>query len=197
MNSKTLYYILLGTVGLLAIATVGVGYGANALLVSKAAELNQAKLDGKAVEEQRAAFKQNSIDLKKYAELNKIAQAVVPQDKDQSQTVLEIIKNAQDSGITNLSSITFPASTLGDKTAKAGAPTQLMPIKDVPGVYALPITVSQESSSAVPYARFLEFLNKLEYNRRTAQVNTINIQPDKTDRSKVSFTLILNEYIKP
>lgn len=197
MSSKKLYYILIFSVSILALATIGIGYGANKLLVAKAAELNQAKLDGQAVEAQRKAFKQNKTDLVKYAELNQIAQAVVPQDKDQSQTVLEIINNAHASGIDTLSSITFPASTLGNKAPPGNAPTQLVPVKNSPGVYVLPITVMQDSTNTVPYSNFLDFLSRLEHNRRTAQVTTINIEPDKDNRGKVSFTLVLNEYIKP
>jgi len=65
------------------------------------------------------------------------------------------------------------------------------------GVYNLQIIIQEGTNSPVPYSKFIDFLSRLEQNRRTAQVTSIVLQPLATDRDNVSFTLTLNEYIKP
>jgi hypothetical protein len=132
----------------------------------------------------------------------------VPQDKDQAEVVREIVKLANDSGF-KPSSITLPASTLGaSKSSVAGTPgvpapatnsnlTQLTPVKGNPGLYILEITVTQDASSPVPYSQFIDFLSRLEQNRRTALVSSIVLQPSPTDRNMLSFTLTVDKYIKP
>jgi hypothetical protein len=65
------------------------------------------------------------------------------------------------------------------------------------GVYSLQITIQQTSEAAISYSQFLTFLDKLEQNRRTAQVTSIILQPDSTNPNMVAFTLTINEFIKP
>lgn len=138
-------------------------------------------------------------DIATYSELNTIAKSVVPQDKDQAEAVREIVNLAAQSGIPKLSSIAFPPSTLGGgaATKKTGALTQVTPVKGIPGVYDLQITVTQANTDLVPYGNFIAFLSRLEQNRRTAQVSSINVQPDQKSPGKISFTLVIDEFIKP
>jgi hypothetical protein len=196
MNSKRLYFLLLSGFVLLVLVTAGVAYGANTLLASQSKKLAEAKATNQALDNQSAQLKKNKNDILKYGELNKIAQTIVPQDKDQAEAIREITNLAQESGIGQLSSITFPASTLGT-TAAGNKITQVTPVKGIPGVYDLQITVTQDSSRKVSYDTFITFLSKLEQNRRTAQVSSITVQPDSNDPSQVAFTLVLDEFIKP
>jgi hypothetical protein len=119
-----------------------------------------------------------------------------------------------------LTGINFPASTLGGPaggaatgltqgtaTVTPATPTapsaatqalsQLTPVKGINGVYRLPITIELDSSTPVPYTKFITFLKELELNRRTAQVTGIVLQPSPLDRNMVSFTLTVDEFIKP
>jgi hypothetical protein len=75
--------------------------------------------------------------------------------------------------------------------------TQLTPVKGITGVYDLKITVQQTENAAVPYSTFITFLEKLEQNRRTAQVSSISVTPSTKNPNLVAFTLIIDEYIKP
>jgi len=146
--------------------------------------------------------------------LNKIAEAVVPQDKNQAEAVREIVNIAAANGVT-LASVTFPASTLGDlpsagvsaSSSQAAGPTptnnskdklsQLTAVKNIPGVYQLPITIKGDANNPVRYDRFISFLGDLEHNRRTAQVESITLSPDTNDSNLITFELTLSEYIKP
>ncbi len=202
MTSKKTFYALLTTTLVLAVAILGSAFGANAVLTSKAESLSKLKAHNQVLDDLRVALLLNKSDIKRYAELNKLAKAIVPQDKDQTQTVREIVKIARDSGISRLTSVTFPASTLGAAAGSAaagttGGITQVTPIKGMAGVYVLPITVTNGQNDLVSYNQFITFLAGLENNRRTAQVTSVTITPDTTNPNRIAFSLIVNEYIKP
>ena len=213
MNSKKLYYILVGVLVLCGLGLVFGAREANSLLEAQSQKLVSLKASDQATAEQKTQLTQDKKDIATYSDLNTIAKSVVPQDKDQAEAVREIVNLASASGISQLSSITFPPSTLGattpssasagtstttTKSANPKAITQVTPVKDIPGVYDLQITVSQASGKdEVSYGSFLSFLQKLEQNRRTAEVSSITVQPDSKDPNLVSFTLVIDEFIKP
>jgi hypothetical protein len=218
MNSKRMYYLLLGVVGLLLVGVFAGTYEVNALLVSKSKHLVDLKLQSQVVASQQTGLLVAKKQVSQYAGLEQIAKTIVPQDKDQAEAVREIANIASSSGIKQLSSVTFPQSTLGTlltntSTSTSGttttnatpvanssaknALTQLIPVPGVSGVYQLQITIQQTAEHEVSYNQFLTFLEKLEQNRRTAQVSSILLQPDTKNPNQVAFTLILNEFIKP
>ena len=195
MRSKQVFYVLMTMVILLALGVFGVGVAANAVLVAKSSELSKSKAESEVVSSLQSELTRSKSELTRYNDLNIIAKSIVPQDKDQTQTVREIVKIAQDNGISRLSSVTFPTSTLGT-SVKGNAPTQVQPVAGMAGVYVLPITVSVNQDNAVTYDQLIAFLAGLEHNRRTAQVTSLTLQPsDKS--SNIAFTLTINEYIKP
>ena len=201
MTPRKLYYSLVVILVLCCIGLLAAGHLANQLLTSKAATLSKLKATAESQNQLQVTLSRNKRELRNYSELNKIALAIVPQEKDQAATIRELNRMAAESGIPKLSSITFPASSLGGSTAggSSGGSTklsQVTPVKGLSGVYLLPITVSLSSSDSITYGQFVSFLQKLEQNRRTAQVSSINIQPDSTNPGKISFTLIINKYIK-
>jgi hypothetical protein len=211
MNAKKVFYIMAGTVALIAMVVAASAVGANSFLDSQKAKLVQARVENRVVEEQQKYLVQAKQDLKTYDELNETARAIVPQDKDQAKTVREISAIAQNSGI-QLDSITFPISSLGGSGAVPpasgnGTPapsestqappselTQARPVEGIKGVYSLEIIVSTQSP--VPYYQFLDFLDKLESNRRTAHVQKLVLNPTEGGDA-LSFILTLNAYAKP
>ncbi|MDL2362938.1 MAG: hypothetical protein QFB86_00980 [Patescibacteria group bacterium] len=217
MSSKRLFLVQLVLIGVAVLALFGGVYVANSLLTKKSHDLVALKSKSLALEQEHQTLATYKNELKKYTELQSITRAVVPEDKNQAQAVGEIVKIAAANNI-NLASITFPASTLGatkagatagasgtaPPTAAAGAAnlkmaglSQLQPVKDIPGVYLLVITVQGDPQQSVPYSRFIAFLRDLEHNRRTAQVSNITLSPDSENRNNLTFSLSLNEYIKP
>ena len=216
MNSRRVYYGLLGLVGILLVGLLAGTYGVNVLLQSRAQKLVDLKTQSQVITSQQIGLAKAKKEVTTYSELNTIARTIVPQDKDQAKAVLEITNLAAESGIPQLSSITFPQSTLGGSaaastststtttptptaapTASKGNLTQLTQVKGLNGVYQLQITIQQSPDNSVSYDNFLTFLSKLEQNRRTAQVSSISLKPDAKDNAKVGFTLVVNEFIKP
>jgi hypothetical protein len=199
MKAKQLYIVLISLLCLLGVGLFGLAYGTNKLLSSQATKLSTLRADSDVLDTLQSTLARNKKDIVKYGELNTIAETVVPQDKDQAEAVREIVNLAAQSGISKLSSITFPSSTLGTLGGPKVNPnlTQLTPVIGMPGVYLLQITVTQDSSTRVSYGSFISFLQKLEQNRRTAQVSAITVTPDQIHHDQVGFTLVINEYIKP
>jgi len=199
MKTKPLYFVLISLLVVILLGFIGIAYAGDKLLGGQAAKLSKLRADSSVLDEQQTALTKNKRDLAKYSNLNLIAETVVPKDKNQAQAVQEIVDLAANSGIKKLSSITLPASSLGAIGSAGSKPnlTQLTPVKDIPGVYQLQITISQTTTDEVPYNQFISFLSKLEQNRRTAQVSSITVQPDSKNPNQVSFTLVINEYIKP
>jgi hypothetical protein len=199
MKSKQLYYGLTGLLILLGLGFIGVASEANSVLGNQATKLSKLRADSDVLDNTQVALAKNKQDIAKYKDLNSIAASIVPQDKDQAEAVREIVNLAQQSGIGKLSSITFPSSNLGATVGAVGNSnlTQLTPVKGMSGVYQLQITVTQGSGDEVPYSQLTSFLEKLEQNRRTAQVSSITVQPKAENPNLVTFTLVINEYIKP
>ena len=211
-NSKKIHYGLLGTLalcGVLFIAILILGLGK---LEVKSKQLSNLRLQSRVVDDQLASLTQAKAEVNKYAYFKDVAKSVIPSDKDQAQAVVDIFKMADESGI-SLQNVAFPASTLG-VTSSSGATSsssvtitkavlsQAKPVTGISGLYYIEITVTPEtgnqvSASKLPtYAKMLDFLQRIENNRRTAQITQVNIQPI-ANSPYVNFTLNLNIFIKP
>ena len=196
MTPKRYFYILVGIALMLTLATFGSALGAEKVLDHEADKLSMLKAESQSIEELQDSLIQNKSDLMRYRELNEIAKSIVPQDKDQTQTVREIVKIAQASGIERLSSVTFPSSTLGGVGVNNKI-TQVTPVPGMNGVFSLPITVTVNDDNAVSFQQLTNFLAGLEQNRRTAQVTSLNLHPNEKNPEVLAFSIIINEYIKP
>lgn len=216
MDAKRLYFGLLGVLALLLLALAGGAYEADNLLSQRANTLLNLKAKNQALTQEQVKLVQAKKDVQKYADLEKIAKVVVPEDKDQAEAVREIVNIAANNGVA-LGVISFPASSLGTSSSSsslgstgttlpptASSPTsstnklsQLVAVKGLPGVYQLTINITGDTTHPVTYNQVINFLKGLENDRRTAQVQTINLQPVADSPGRLTFTLTLNEYIKP
>lgn len=183
----------------------------NKILTKQSSKLKDLRLQGELLEAQKTALAAAKSELKTYKDLEQVVNSVVPKDKDQARTVREISKIAEELGIT-IAEIRFSTSNLGQPapkptttennqqssttTSTTTPPSQVQPVKGITGVYSLEIIISPPAESYVGYQRFLNFLERLENNRRTAHVKQITILP-KRGSDQLYFTLTLNAYVKP
>lgn len=204
-NSQLVYYLLIICAICLVIASLAGADITINLLNGQANKLVSLKANEQALATEQTNLIVAKKEVSKYASLEKIAEAIVPQHKDQAQAVRQIVNFAQESGIT-LNSITFPDSSLGITSSSQLSLSQLTPVKGIPRVYTLPIQVAvTDASNAVSYASFYNFLTKLEQNRLTSEITGLNIQPlanvnsqpVATSSNLITFSLTINEYIKP
>ncbi len=210
MNSKRIFYGMVGGIIIfigLVISSVIFG---DLYLQKQTAHLVDLKRDYKVLDEQQLALIQANKDIVKYTDLENIAKSIVPQDKDQAKVVREIINIAANSGVP-IQYISFPSSSLGQASAKQTVvsptdtttprivtpPSQLKTVDGISGVYQMEITVQSATSNPINYQQLIDFLTKLENNRRTAQVSSISVIPDTKNRKLVTFSLVVNVYIKP
>lgn len=213
LTPKRSFFIMLSSVLLLLCILVAIVILGNGWLKGKSAQLHAEKLNLLLVDEQQIAVNRAQKDIEKYQVIESIANSIVPKDKDQARSVREISLLANQSGVP-ISSFTFQASTLGrtSKTTKtpaegdaasgATAPaapsiTQATPVKGMKGVYEMAITVQSDIKRPVPYGSLIQFLELLEKNRRTAQVNSIEITPDSNSPELLTLQLGINVFIKP
>lgn len=208
MNAKRLYWLLLGSLVIIFGGLLGATYGVSHLLKTKSSELASNKALVRQLTSQQAGLAKSKGDIARYAELENITKAIVPQDKDQAQTVRELTNIASANDV-SLTTITFPSSTLGANatggTARATTPaatakpnlSQLTPVVGIPGVYNLQIVVGNNAANYVTFNQLDAFLRGLENNRRTAAVSSLTITPQQDNTNHLVFSLIINTYIKP
>jgi hypothetical protein len=202
MNAKRMFYVLIGCL----VVFIGIGIAAlvvgNGILQKESDNLVGLKLRSQALNEQQTALAKARQDIAKYDELNRIAQIIVPQEKDQAGTVRELTAYANKAGI-KIGSITFPASNLGAKAVAGASATaakglsQVSVVPGIAGVYQMPITIQSDANSPIDFSRFVTFLGFLENNRHTAQVSQVSITPADGNGRRLSFVITVNVYIKP
>ncbi len=220
MNQNRLRLILLGLLAGASLLFFITAFGGLSLLSAKSQKLVELKTQNKTVDIQSSNLAASKKQVEQYAYFNDIAKTVLPTDKDQAQAAADIFKLADQSGIA-IASITFPASDLGAKTPASSssadstnattapatsAVSQAKPVEGIAGLYALELTISPQSgggvveSKLVTYSKLLDFLGRIEHNRRTAQITKVNIQPQITESGPsqfINFTLVINIFIKP
>lgn len=216
LNSKRLRLMLASGLVLSIVAFFAIVLFGLSLLSSKSQKIVDLKVQNQTADAQLANLESSKKQVEQYSYFKDVAKTVIPSDKDQAESVLEIFQMANASGIA-IQSITFPASSLGlttsttsttttqDATSTGSAKTalsQAVPVTGIPGLYSLALTITPESDSSVPaneqitYAKMLDFLNRIENDRRTAQITQVNIQPPTATQS-LSFDLVVNIFLKP
>ncbi len=209
MSAQRLRLVLSGLLGLSVLAFIVIAYLGSTQLSHKSQKLVDLKLQSKVADDQLASLAKAKKEVQKYAYFNAIAKSVIPSDKDQARAVLDIFQLANESGIA-IASITFPASTLGVSATQNSATTatpqnvisQAKPVEGISGLYGIELTITPQSGPAVPaeqqvtYPKLLDFLSRIEHNRRTAQITQVNIQP-ASGNNFINFTLTTNIFIKP
>ncbi|HLB66363.1 MAG TPA: hypothetical protein VJJ78_02090 [Candidatus Saccharimonadales bacterium] len=207
MKSRHVFFGMIALVVLMALGIFLSLAQANKILNKRSEKLIALKLDNRVLEEQEIALTKAATDVEKYTGLENIAKAIVPQDKDQAEAVREIVKIANETNV-KLTSISFPTSTLGQAKAVVATDTtnpqpvkpsisQVKAVETIPGVYVMEVNIQQDTNQPVTYGRMIDFLSRLERNRRTAQVTNVTVQPNPQNRSLLTFSLIVNIYIKP
>lgn len=203
MNSRRLFYLLVAALILVNGAGIAALVLGDKQLVKQNTKLTELKVQSSSLETVQSSLVQAKKDIETYSVLEQITKSVIPQEKDQARTVREIVKLAGEAGVP-VSSVSFPSSTLGSKSVAgatgasttAGTTTQTQKVTGINNVERLEITVTSDPSKPVLYSDFIKFLSKLEQNRRTSQVASINIQPVADNRNKLTFSLVLNVYIE-
>jgi len=200
MTSKRLFWSLIALLIVMVLGLFGGVYLLSGMLKTKSQDLSGKRQELATLTAQQNGVAKAKSQIQQYNDLYKITKAIVPQDKDQAETVRQITTIAAANGV-SLNSITFPMSDLGTAKGAAGGTTnnlsQLVKVPAIPGVYNQQITISNSSDNTVSFDQLESFLRGLENNRRTAEVGSLSIQPQRANPGQLTFTLVVNNYIKP
>ncbi len=208
MSPKRAFFMMVGATTLLVVAIVSLTIVGTAMLKKHSTRLVALKLEDTLIKQQQDALLAAQNDIEKYGHLENIANSIVPKDKDQAKTARDIIQIAREYNI-SIETITFPSSTLGAAQATPAAPTdgsappaqpatppltQAKPVPGINGVYSLQLDIAPDSRQPITYDELINFLKRLENNRRTAQISRLNITPKG---NRLVFSLSINIFIKP
>lgn len=193
MNSKQLHLMLLSLCGLLIIIFFGTLYTGTQVLRSHSENLQAAVNEREVIEQQEIALITAQGDIDRYSELEELSKRIIPQEKDQARTVREILQIANSANV-NITAINFPSSELGDENDQQII-TQAIPVDNLQGLFELRITI--QISNNTTFNQLINFLEGLETNRRTSQVQSVAITPDRQDRNVLTPTIELSVYLSP
>jgi len=222
LDSKKLRLVLLGSLALSVIGFISVLILGLGVLGNKSKQMVDLKVQSQTADAQLANLFSAKKQVEQYSYFKDVAKTVIPNDKDQATSVVEINKMAEASGIL-LQSITFPASSLGlttsttsatgkttqDATSSSASKTalsQAKPVTGIPGLYSLELTITPRSGHDIPagkqvtFDKMINFLGRIEDNRHTAQITDLVItSPIDSSTSNTGFTFVLtiNIFIKP
>jgi hypothetical protein len=222
MSTQKFRLVLLAIFGACVLVFIGLCVMGLSALGNESKMVVDLKLKNQTADAQLTNLAVSKQEVEKYSYFKTVASTVIPNDKNQAEAVLEIFRLASQSGI-NIQSITFPNSSLGLTTGGAAASSssvstpaaaatpstqkiisQSTPVTGIPGLYSVqliitPVTGSQlAADQQVTYPKMLDFLSRIENNRRTAQITQVNIQPlAATGSSQINFSLTVNIFIKP
>jgi len=204
MNAKRFYYTLIGALVLLVIGAGAMAYFGNVLMKKSSEKLVSAKLDNIANETEEANYAQAKKNLEKYSDLSELVTKILPSDKDQARAVSEIYKIGKETGVT-ITKIEFPSSTLGQKPASStstttdtpassGTVTQAKAVTGLSSVLGIDINIT--NSSDTTYSQMINFLQKIESNRRSMQIKKISVRPNN-EKNVLNFDLTVTIFVKP
>jgi Tfp pilus assembly protein PilO len=187
MKSKRMFFVI---VAVLLLSIFGGGviyYFADQYLSKKAQDISQLKAELDVIQLKIDGAIQAEKDLEELNFIKEIANQVLPPEKIQSNIVGDLVKFGEDTGVT-VRGISFtPTSSTGEQLNLS----QTKPLDGVPGVNALPMTLSVNGR----YEEILNFLRKLETNRRKMQVDNLMLTP-QPDGGDITATLIINVYVR-
>jgi HAMP domain-containing protein len=203
MNARTFNKFLLAGFAVAIVTSFLLLRYANNWLTASSTELSTLRSEVAALE-----IKQNDLNLAKATLVDQknerqTLDLVLPTNKDQSRLIQELTSIAATAGV-SINSISFPTSTLGTQvktsapapadtttdqtttqtapaTPKAATISQATPIKEIPGVQAIDITIGQINSVGLPagggvrYSEMMQFIRLIERNQRSIQIKSIGI----------------------
>lgn len=200
MNAKRFYYVLVSSLVLLVVGAGAMVYFGTMLMKKTSQTLVDAKLTNLANDTEEANYTQAKKNLLQYSTLSDLVTKILPHDKDQAQAVSEIYKIGSDTGVA-ITKIEFPSSTLGQKATAtsgtatpSGAVTQAKAVEGLKSVLGIDINITANNDTT--YNQMINFLQKIESNRRSMQIKKISVRPN-AEKNVLNFDLTVTIYVKP
>ncbi len=165
--------------------TVSVGlFFANKYLTAMASDTAQLKAQIEVDQKRLTIYERTKVAIQDLSYVDELAAEVLPASEDQSVIIAEVSQFAKRSNL-GVAKITFDVT----QTAKPSSTTKKSTTSTIPkGVNITPITI--QLAEGASYKDLLDFLVRLEENRRRMQVVDISLAPNAEDRSKLQEVII-------
>ncbi|MCA9346471.1 hypothetical protein KC960_03190 [Candidatus Saccharibacteria bacterium] len=191
INAKQFFWVMIGVLVLSFGGIFAAFYWGNNLLVDKAHSISELQTDSD-IAQQKIIALHNAINSGELADQAKdLISKLLPPKKDQEKLVADIyytVTKEANIPIGNIGALTFTGS--GEPSDLSGT----VELKDIPGVYSYPFSMSV---SDISYDTLLLLLSELENNDRLIQVENLQISPDKTTGYIKSVNLSLKAFLMP
>ena len=184
--------LLLSLLLFLAIScSVGVLYVMHKYITKIDKSISELKSKDEAGVKQLADLNLAEQQVKKYQDFSSISTQVLP--KTYNQTELNLIVNlAKQSGI-SLTSISVSNGIATSLPGPCRAP--LVAYADIKGVCS--VTFRIQPSEAVSFDQFMNFITRLEQNRRKILISNLSLSPAGDKSNNLTFSAELNLFTRP
>jgi hypothetical protein len=218
MTAKRLRLALLGLLGLGILLFLIIASAGLSKLSAKSKDMVGLKQQSQLLDAQLDSLSGAKKQIQQYGYFKEVAKTVIPADKDQAKAILDISQFAAQTGFL-IGGITFPTSTLAGQSttsvpstttnAATATPSQIIsqakPVSGIPGLYSIDLTITPQTGCEIPsplqitYPKMINFMRKIEQNRRTAQITQVIISPviNPQCQEQFNFTLTIAIFIKP
>lgn len=190
--SKKAFFSILGVLLFVLGSGAGVFYLLDGQLVELNATIGRLKAEQKAAKSQIGIYESTRTKVSELAFVEDLANSVLPNEKEQANTIAELRKFVIDSGM-QFESISFAGSDQKAIAAGRIATTQTEKNDDLPGVLLLPANVVIGPGAS--YDQVLSLLRTIETNQRKMQVTNLTLLPDETGERFSSITLDVDIYL--
>lgn len=225
MNAQKAYRYLLVIFVIGIAGSVWLVQYASTWLTESSVELTSLRSEVDQLEQKRTSLEDAKLTLNIEQRAVDTLAKVIPTDKDQARIVRELYKIAEQSGLSidsvgfpasTLGNQTAPVARPAPPPATTGsdAPTtpstspteapapappksisQATPVKDIPGVQSIDLTIGTINSVTLPpatgvrYSEMIAFMKLIERNQRTIQIRSLGIGQGEVVNGEATFNL--------
>lgn len=186
--------ILLSLILVISIAgSVGVLYVMHKYITKIDKSISELKSQDEAGAKQLADLNIAELQVKKYQDFSSIASQVLPKVYNQSEINM-IVNLAKQSGI-GLTSIGVSNGLASSLPGSCRSP--LLAYNEVKGVCT--VTFHIQPSESISFDQFMNFMNRIEQNRRKILVTNLSLSPtnDKDKPNQLTVSADLNLFTRP
>jgi len=201
-KQKRTFFVLSFLLILIIGGIIGSTFYAVGYMRKKSQAISDIKAQNDLFDERSVAAQVSKKQLVQYKSFDAVADRILPKDKAQSNSLVELNKLANNQGL-NVLAITYSdgkpaAGTAATTTTTTTAPklSQTFPVDGLPNILGMQVNVTY--SNAIPYAKLLSYLDSIEKNQRKIQVTSLELQNFDPSQSLVQLkSASMRFYLKP
>lgn len=193
---KRLYLLLtIVWIALLALIIGGSAYGVK-FMKQKSQVISDLKTKNDLFDERTLAATKSRKQLSEYQSFQAVADKILPKDKEQSNSLVEIDKMAQAAGM-KVTGITYSdGKAATSATTAAPKVSQTFPVDGLPNILGMQVDVTY--SNAISFDKLITYLESVEKNQRKIQITSLDLQNFDPSKGLIQVKrATMRFYLKP